>query len=92
VNFSKLKIVLKKPLLDDNGNMLREGIVISYGNLMDVTLNFFIIAFCIYLVVRVLRRHREKAEDPKNKEVPTPKDIELLSNIHEELKKMNAKR
>lgn len=36
-----------------------------------------------------MNRFREKAEDPKNTQVKTPKDIELLSKIADQMEEQN---
>ncbi len=44
------------------------GPVIAYGNFITVLINFLIIAFCIFLVVKALMKAM-----PKKKEEPKPK-------------------
>ncbi|WP_438977569.1 hypothetical protein [Polaribacter sp.] len=41
--------------------------------------DFIVIAFSVFIVVKVLNKMKKKAEDPKNKEVSTPKNIELMN-------------
>jgi len=67
-----------------------EEIAIGYGDLMNVLIDFLIIALTIFLVIKGMNRFREKAEDPTDTEVETPKNIELLSNIEKLLEEQNA--
>lgn len=67
-----------------------EEIAIGYGELLEVMIDFFIIALTIFIVVKFLNRFKKKAEDPKNKTVETPKDIQLLSNIEKLLEEQNG--
>ncbi len=67
-----------------------EEIAIGYGLLIEVLLDFLIIGLTVFLVVKMMNRFQVKAEDPKNKEVVTPKDIELLSNIEKLMEEQNA--
>jgi large conductance mechanosensitive channel len=55
-----------------------------------VFLNFVIIAITIFFFIKLVNVVRKKANDPENKTVPTPKDIELLSEIRDILKKQSS--
>ena len=67
-----------------------EEIAIGYGFLIEVLIDFIIIGLTIFIVVKMMNRFQAKAEDPKNKEVVTPKDIQLLSNIEKLMEEQNA--
>jgi large conductance mechanosensitive channel len=65
----------------------KQGAVLAYGNFITLTLNFIIIAFVLFIVIRLinqLKRHEEAkpAEPPK----PTA-EVVLLSEIRDILKK-----
>lgn len=64
--------------------------VIAYGNFLTILINFLIIAFCIFLVVKALMKAMPKKKDEP--EVKWPSDNELLIEIRDLLKKSNAKR
>lgn len=66
-----------------------EEVAIAYGELIEVLIDFVIITLAIFLVVKLMNRIRRKAEDPTDKEVETPKNIEILSNIEKLLKDQN---
>jgi len=88
-NFATLKFVLKEAEYDASGNLVIPAINLNYGNFIQVLLNFLIIAVAIFFIVKVINIIRKKAEDTENKTVPTPKDIELLSEIRDLLKNKN---
>ena len=67
-----------------------EEIAIGYGELLEVSVDFLIIAMTIFVVIKGMNKLKAKAEDPKDKQVVTPKDIELLSNIEKLMKEQNA--
>ncbi|MCH2488959.1 MAG: large-conductance mechanosensitive channel protein MscL [Flavobacteriales bacterium] len=67
-----------------------EEIAIGYGELLEVLIDFTVIAFTIFVVIKFMNRFKKKAEDPKNKEVETPKNIELLSNIERLMAEQNS--
>ncbi|RKE03624.1 large-conductance mechanosensitive channel protein MscL [Marinifilum flexuosum] len=91
VNFQTLSIVLQEKQLDANGQIIQELVELKYGNFIQVTLDFFIIALVIFAVVKVINNIRRKGEDVKNETVATPKDIELLTEIRDLLKQRNEK-
>ncbi|MCG2585842.1 large conductance mechanosensitive channel protein MscL [Massilia sp. TS11] len=64
------------------------GAVLAYGNFMTVLLNFVILAFVIFMMVRLINkaRHVEPAPAPAAP-APTPEDIVLLREIRDALKK-----
>lgn len=66
-----------------------EEVAIGYGELIEVSIDFLIIALTIFVVIKGMNRFKSKAEDPKDKEVVTPKDIELLANIETLMKEQN---
>ncbi|MGC9374394.1 MAG: large-conductance mechanosensitive channel protein MscL [Bacteroidales bacterium] len=88
-NFATLTFVLKEAEYDAAGKLINPAINVNYGNFIQVLLNFLIIAFAIFFIVKVINIIRRKAEDTENKTVPTPKDIELLSEIRDLLKNKN---
>lgn len=81
--------------LADKKYILREAtegiteLAVGYGELIEVLIDFLIITLTVFLVVKFMNRFRRKAEDPKDKEVETPKNIELLSNIEKLLEEQN---
>ncbi|WP_283640376.1 large conductance mechanosensitive channel protein MscL [Mesonia mobilis] len=87
-NFESKKLVLREAVLE-NEKVIKEEVFIGYGELITVLINFFIIAWCVFLVVKISNRLRTKAEDTKNKKVTTPKDIELLADLKEIMQEQN---
>ena len=81
-------------VLGDNPNNLQSldalqtaGInVLTYGNFLTILLNFLILAWVVFLLVKVMNRLR-KQEGPAEETPTTPADIELLREIRDELKK-----
>ncbi|MCW5516682.1 large conductance mechanosensitive channel protein MscL [Muriicola sp. Z0-33] len=67
-----------------------DEVAIGYGALLEVLIDFGIIALTIFLVIKFINKIRTKAEDPQNVEEVTPKNIELLSNLEELMKEQNA--
>jgi large conductance mechanosensitive channel len=66
-----------------------EEVAIGYGAFLETILDFLIVGFTIFLVIKFMNRFRRKAQDPKNKTVETPKDIQLLSDLTELVREQN---
>jgi large conductance mechanosensitive channel len=84
VNLADRKYVLRSAKEDV------EEVAIGYGELVEVLIDFLVIAFTIFVVIKVINRYKKKAEDPKDKTVETPKEIELLSNIERLMEEQNS--
>ena len=66
-----------------------EEVSIGYGSLFEVTLDFLIVGLTVFLVVKFINVMKNKAEDPKDTTLKTPKDIELLNELTELIKEQN---
>ena len=88
VNFTDLKITL--PSEEIAGQMLPSA-TINYGNFIQTTFDFIIIAFCVFMLVKGINRLAKKkknAEEYKPAPAPTPSNEEkLLTEIRDLLKK-----
>lgn len=78
VNFSKLAITLKK------ATETTTAITLNYGLFINNIINFIIISFSIFIVIKQINRLKKK-EEAKPKQ--TPEDIVLLREIRDSLKK-----
>ncbi len=64
-----------------------QGAVLAYGNFITVIVNFIIIAFIIFLMVRFVNRMRAEEEEAPAEPAAPPEDIQLLTEIRDALKK-----
>lgn len=81
VDFSNLAITLKSA---SEGSA---AILIKYGVFINTILDFMIVAFCIFMIIKMMNKFK-KAEVPPAPEVPKlSKEAELLTDIRELLKK-----
>lgn len=85
VNFSDLKVTLPKAVVE--GVELAPA-TISYGNFIQTLIDFVIIAFCVFMLVKGINRMaRKKAETPAPPTPPAPSAEEkLLAEIRDLLK------
>lgn len=60
---------------------------VKYGAFINAAINFLIVAFVVFLLVKGVNSLKRKAEDPKAKDAPPPPaDIVLLTEIRDALK------
>ena len=90
VEIGDLQWVVDPPTLDEAGEIVDPGVVIGYGLFLESMIDFFIIALVLFVIIRTINSLKDEAEDENNKSVPTPKDIQLLGEIRDEMKKMNG--
>jgi large conductance mechanosensitive channel len=62
--------------------------VLSYGNFITVSINFLILAFAIFLMIKQLQRLKNKEVSAQVPEAaPTPEEVLLLREIRDQLQK-----
>ena len=96
VSLADLKIVLAEAVLNEAGEVVTPELAITYGVFLQTVIDFLIIAFSIFMVMRIAMNTRKKLDDMKKKEeekaeeaAEEEKDTELsvLLEIRELLKK-----
>ena len=89
LDFSSYFIMLSPPPPGYTGPMTYEGLtkagvpLFAYGNFLTVALNFLILAFIIFVMVRQINRLRREPDVP----AAPPEEIALLREIRDALKK-----
>ncbi len=61
--------------------------VLAWGAFVTSIINFVILAFIIFMLVRYANKVQAKFEEPKEEEAAGPTEIELLTEIRDALKK-----
>ena len=89
INLQDKKFVLRESVQDGSGKLIAEEVAIQYGALSEAFLDFLIIGFTVFLVVKGMNRLRNKSEDTKDKTVKTPKDIQLLTQLTQLMEEQN---
>lgn len=84
-----MRIILKDPVLADDGSVVKQEVAIGYGALIEAAVDFFIIGFTIFIVVKFMNRLIKKAEDTSDQTVVTPKNIELLDKMTHLMEEQN---
>jgi large conductance mechanosensitive channel len=85
IKFTSLNVVLKEAVLNGSGEKIREAITLNYGNFIQSTVDFLIIAWCIFIMIKILNKVRRKQE--KTEEKKTSNEELLLTEIRDILKK-----
>ncbi len=68
----------------------KQGAVLAWGNFLTLTLNFIIVAWVMFVVVKVMNRmRRQEAAEPEPAPAPTPVEA-LLMDIRDLLKQQRA--
>ncbi len=93
VNFTDLKWVMKPAVVKD-GEEVAAAVTLNYGNFLQVTFDFLIIAFSVFLFVRLLSRlSRKKPAAPAAPPAPPAPSKEelLLTEIRDLLREQRAR-
>lgn len=82
INFTDLKLVIRA------ATETTAETAINFGVFLQNIVNFLIVAFVLFTVVKTMNKLRAKKEEPKPAApAPTPEDILLLREIRDSLKK-----
>lgn len=90
LNFQDRKYIVREGVTNSEGNVVVQEVAVEYGLLFETFLDFIIVGLTIFLVVKGMNRLRNRAQDPKDKVVATPKDIELLSKLTDLMEEQNV--
>ena len=83
IDFSNLKYV--HSYMNSAGE--KAEIVVKYGSFMNTIIDFLIVAFCIFMVIKVMNSTKKKFEkEEKAEEVKVDENTELLKEIRDLLK------
>ncbi len=88
VDFTDLKVTLKEAVVEGE-EVVSEAVTLNYGQFIQDVVDFLIIAFCIFLMVKgIAKLNRKKEEAPAPEPDPKPSNEEvLLTEIRDLLKK-----
>ena len=93
VNFSDLKITLPAEKIADGIEM--QSATINYGNFIQTTIDFVIIALCVFLLVKFINKLSRKKNEETAAPAPPPapsKEEVLLTEIRDTLKELSSKK
>jgi len=87
-DFTGLKFVLKDKVVEA-GKVVSQAVTINYGNFIQVTIDFLIIAFSIFMMIKMMNAMNKKATVPPPPPLPAEPSNEekLLMEIRDLLKR-----
>lgn len=90
IDLTQWNILLKPEILDEAGNVAQAAVTLGIGNLLAVILDFIIVAFAMFLLVKAMNKlaslKKKEEEAPAEEEEPKPTSEELLTEIRDLLK------
>lgn len=92
VDFTQLKAVLQKgsDAVMDGATIITPAVKqvsINYGTFIQTVIDFIIVAFCIFLVIKAMNKMKKKEEAAPAAPAAPPEDVVLLKEIRDLLKK-----
>lgn len=84
MNFTDLKFVLKEAVTV--GETVTPEVSINYGIFIQTTIDFLIIAFAIFMLIKAINTLNKKKEEQPAPPAPPTADIQLLTEIRDLLK------
>ena len=85
-DFKDLKYILEEGTVDETGKLVGE-VAIMYGQFLTNVIDFILIAFVMFMVVKAVNRLNRKKEEEKPVEPKGPTQEELLKDIRDLLAK-----
>lgn len=83
-DFSKNMLKLKDAVVDETGKIIKEAVYLKWGDFLTAVINFIIVAFIMFLVVKAVNSLKKKEEAAPA--APSSTD-QLLMEIRDSLKK-----
>ena len=93
-DMTALNVIIREPVLDEAGEIVKEGITLGFGTFVGTIIDFILVALVVFAIVKAFNKAHEVAEKRKKKEEeeapadPEPSNEEkLLTEIRDLLKK-----
>ena len=91
VDFSDLNLTLKQAVTDAAGEVLTPAVTWNYGAFIQQVVDFAILAFCVFMMIKVMNRLMKKKEEEAPAPAPAPEpeptaEEKLLTEIRDLLK------
>ncbi len=91
VDFTDMKLTMKKAVLDAAGEVVTPAVTWNYGAFIQQVVDFTILAFCVFILVKGINSLNRKKEEPAPAPAPAPepeptKEELLLAEIRDLLK------
>ena len=91
VDFTTLSVTLR-PAVMNGEEVVKEAVTLHYGNFIQTTVDFLIVAFCIFLMIKLINKATNMVKKPEEEAPAAPAEPEptkeeiLLTEIRDLLK------
>ena len=86
IDFADKKLVLQTAVMEAD-KVIKPEVAIGYGEFINATIQFVIVAWALFMVIKTMNRMKKKAAEAPAAPPPTPEDVALLREIRDLLKK-----
>ena len=95
-DMSALNLIVRPEVTDEAGEVVKAAITIGFGSFVATVIDFILVAFVVFLIVKAANKAHEISEAKKKAEAevpaepeapPAPTSEELLAQILDELRK-----
>lgn len=87
IDLAKLNITLAEPVLDEAGEVVKEAVVVGIGTFLTTIIDFLLVAFVVFAVVKAINGAKSKLEKKKEEEPAAPpepsNEEKLLTEIRD---------
>ena len=91
LSVSEWKYVITPAVLDEAGAVITPEVAFMYGNFIQTIIDFLIIAFCIFVVLKIFlgiqSKFKKKEEEVAEEAAPEETELSILKEIRDSLKK-----
>ncbi len=91
LSVSEWKYVITPAVLDEAGAVTTPEVAFTYGNFIQTVIDFLIISFCIFIVLKVFlglqSKFKKKEEEVVEETAPEETELSILKEIRDSLKK-----
>ena len=84
-DFTSFKIILKDKVMEAD-KVVKQAVTINYGNFIQVTIDFLIIAFAIFMMIKMINSMNKKEVPPPPPPAEPSNEEKLLTEIRDLLK------
>ena len=85
MDFKNLTVVIREAATDPATGQAVAAVTLNYGNFIQTTVDFLIIAFSIFMAVKVMNRLKRKKEAAPAPQPPAPAQEEILLTHNRDL-------
>ena len=86
IDFADKKLVLQTAVMEAD-KVIKPEVAIGYGEFINATIQFVIVAWALFMVIKAMNRLKKKAAEAPVAPPSTPEDVQLLREIRDLLKK-----